>query len=194
MIFILTYCWISQHVLDLTIDQEPTFLLLSIHPLDIVQVKIPKGLGTFFTNWKSYKGLKLDVDAENSDGNIVTYQSFDEYHGLLAVVFQTRYYLLKFFNDGDVVINIPLMFSHNFTIKENKFFDYYNITQLEQAKGFYYQKDFNYLTSPFIVISSEITSFHNYLLAIVLVFFYIFSSICIKYSCCSKEKEETDVL
>ena len=182
MIFVLIYFCFSQHILDLTTDPEPRSLWLSIHPLDNVQIKIPKGLGTFFSQWKSNKDLKLDVDAENSDGNLITYKSFDTYVDLHGIVFQTRSYYLKFFNDGDATINIPMMFSRNFTIEKNDFYNYYSFNRHEQSESIY-GNDFNVLSSPFMISNSEVTSIAILFPVCVMIFYFFSAIICMRYPC-----------
>ena len=182
MLFILIYSISSEYVLDLTGILIPGNLILSIYPLDIIKVKIPKGLGTFFSNWKTNKGLKLDVEAENSDGNIIKYSTFDSYIELYGIIFQTRDYYLKFFNDGDQVFQVPMMFSYNLFLQKDDFYDYYSYKQVKKSNYF------DTLMSPFILSDSEIfTANIAYLVAgviIILVMAAILGIRCPYYRCC----------
>lgn len=167
--------------MDLTTKSDLQTLLLSIHPLDTIILKIPKGFGTFFSNWKSNKGLKLDVEAENLDGNIVKYKSFDSYIDLQAVVFLTKNYYLKFFNDGDKIIQLPMMFSLDLYLPNNDFFKHYSFSLHEQVYDD--SNNFSALLSPFIISKTLILDWAEILMYLVFIIFFMASLLTIYCPC-----------
>lgn len=194
MFFVIICFFVCVNILDLTTRTEIKSLLLRIHPLDYVGIIIKKGIGTFFPNKTYFKNILIDVDSENSDGDIITYKSFNSDDNLKAVIFQSKNYILRIINEGYNTTDFPLMFSKDFNLDINDFYIHYSFSKLNR---FSKNETFDTLSSPFITSNDKNHEKSPYWISILFGYIYLLLSLCCiecNCKCCKKKKDAPPIV
>lgn len=186
MIFLFIVTTICKQVYDFTTGFKGNKLDIYFNHLDMVEVKIGKNIGAFFSYWNKTKDLYLNVDAINSDGDVLEYGPFDSSSFLVGVVFQTLDYVLKFTYEGEENAKIGIIFSkEKFPDVDNFKKEHYEYSILNEY--WYYEKSkfANYLQSPFLynLEHSDVNIVLYFTIVILTLFFITF------YFCCKELKE-----
>lgn len=123
-----------------TIPYSMTFFL---NPLDVIEIKVRRGYGTFLSYWKEADDLFLYVDAINVKNNEVSYGPFVGNSGLAGIYFKKNEYIVRLVNDGPSDIEFSMIFSYNYPYAPYK---EYPISDVIFPSG----QEIGQLSSPFI--------------------------------------------
>lgn len=178
MIFLLIYYSFSKQVFNFIDRRIPDSLILNIRPMELIEINIWSGNATFFSAMKT-KFISVEVETENYDGRKESKGIFDEKSDLVGVVFRTKNYTLKIFNEGEKENYFCMIFGTDFRAKK-EFSDicyWYTYTNMFDAN-----ESFDVLTNSIIYNTLRGDSAWGVAILIpCLTIVYLF------YACCCKE-------
>lgn len=172
MLIILIFLSKSARIFDYTDIEIPPSLTIYMNPFDNVQVKLNYKTPTFFSDLSKLYDLYFDIDAENPQGNIDTYGTFDHNSYIVGIFFESKNYTISFINEGLEIIKFALVFSNNsyfppqfkFPINKFNFDDWIN-------------KD-----DPFLYDVGNQHSYAIFIILAILCFIYI---LMFRFCCCN---------
>lgn len=163
--------------LDFTSRNDITSLQFRLNTEETYEISVPSGFGSFFGQFNSNMEFNLEVEAKNSDGNIITYGSFEIDDLLIGVVFKTKNYTLKFKNTGKFDFDFHIYFAKDFSMSGQYSYPALNLFKPTDT--------FEVLDSPFITYSGGSNDVMlSLILLLSLIAFYIF----LTFACKDKGK------
>ncbi|KAK8871843.1 hypothetical protein M9Y10_007586 [Tritrichomonas musculus] len=78
-------------------------------PEDVVEIKMKKNSGAFFTQFD--ESLYLDIDLIKTNGKVVTHGPFDTYDLLSGFTTKDNNYVLRFTNEGEYLLVLSIILS-----------------------------------------------------------------------------------
>lgn len=146
ILFIYSSLCIKKHIFDFVTRQYPKLIQLYIHPMELVELKIRKGIGSFFKEMYENKFISIEIESQNTDGSIRTRGPYDQDSLIIGIVFISKNYKIILYNDGPYVEYISIAFAENFSfLCEQHFKDAFPATWL-----FHPDDSFNSLSNPII--------------------------------------------
>lgn len=109
-----SFC-LKKQVFDFITRQYPSSIHLYVNPMEMVELKIKKGVGSFFAEMYSNNYISIEVESKNADGSIRTRGPYDSNSLLVGLVFKTSNYKIVLYNDGPYVEHIFIIFGENFS-------------------------------------------------------------------------------
>ena len=158
MIFVLICCSYSDNVFDFKeIGFVPNSLSFHLYSLETIIIKI-RNLKAFFSEWKNYPNLYLELETERSNSDIISYGPFNSGNNLYGISFKENCTLI-FYNRGIDLVKFEVNFDSFY-----KSDDYYD--ELKIIDGFIYKEKSN----TGIVLYATIGGLSLFYLAINVIF------------------------
>lgn len=96
---------------DYTNFKNPPSLILYMNPFDNVQIKLRYKTPTFLSDLSRVYNLYYDIEAEDSQGKIDSYGTFDHGSYIIGIIFESKNYTISFVNEGTESIKFAMVFS-----------------------------------------------------------------------------------
>lgn len=110
MIFFLIYFSICKQIYDFT-RKENKNLLLYIDPHNIIEIKLKRNNGVFFSSWNHMENLTIEAYTEFPIDTNDPYETFNSDSSLIGVFFTDKDYSLRILNEGDLPYKLFVILS-----------------------------------------------------------------------------------
>lgn len=162
-------------------DERGEEMLIDVYPYDFFEIKVKPNEPVFFA-WTGKKKFYLDIDAENSKGEIDSYGTFEESSNLFGIYFRNKNSSLKFYSINPEMVKLVLVFGVHYY--KHPVFDNYINFLLEDYFDFN-QSKVESLTDPLIYNNEDENAYYYYVIMIPLlsILYFIFVC-CVRCECC----------